>query len=176
MADVLGTGKPRVAACVGPRVRRSVGWGCDRGGGRRHQGEAGVGLVEALVALLIAGSVILAIAGGLVTVLRATDSNAQRQELHTALANYAERLKAAPYIECADPVDPDGYAGVPFTPPAGIEVSLDSVEYWEKLAPGEGPGGWRPTCPEPDEGAQLLSVSATMGDRAERVEFVKAQR
>lgn len=143
---------------------------CDRFASQRA-----AGLVEALIVLGLVISVILGLIGGLLLVIRVSDTNSSRQELQLATGSYAEHLKASPYTPCADAAH---YSALPgFDPPASITVSVQSVKYWDRQPVGGGVGAWKDACtPGEDFGAQLLEVLAESADRSYRLQLVKAIR
>jgi hypothetical protein len=51
-------------------------------------------------------------------------------------------------------------------------VRIVSVQYWN---PADG-GAYRETCPSPDGGTQLVTVSAASGDAERQAQIVKRRR
>lgn len=137
-----------------------------------QRGQGGFTLVESLVAVVLVGLVVLALAGGMVTLLATTAASANEQRLQTGLTSFTESVKAMPYRDCAslDEVRTDyaAWSGR-WDPPSGMTVTITDVEYWNPAAGSEA-GEFQPTCPgggTTDRGAQRLSVHVTWnGDTA----------
>lgn len=83
-------------------------------------------LVETLVAVSIVGLSFSALVGGMYTTVQASDINRKQAGAATALATYAEAVKADPYVACAT-----SYAGTSFTAPAGFTKAPVVVSYWK---------------------------------------------
>ena len=132
----------------------------------------GFTLVEVLVAVLLAGTVVLALAGALLTIVRATGETADRQELQLALGNYSERLKAVAYVDCGTTsAYRTAMVATPPPPvPAGTTVDLIGVRYWNPAT-----RTYDVTCPSPtaDAGAQRLTVRVHAGGRTLQAQVVK---
>jgi Tfp pilus assembly protein PilV len=126
------------------------------------------------VSLVIVSVLILALAAGLLFVVRVTRSNADTQAVQVTAANFAERLKAAPYESCARPQD--YLSSVSFEPPPGMAVAIESIAYWQRRTAVGAPGAWRSSCGGDDQGSQLLTVSVTAGERSHQLDVVKADR
>lgn len=164
MADVSGTGRSWVAASPLSLVR------CRRAGDRRAQ--RGFGLVEAIVALMIASMVVLSLAAGLLLVVRATAATSDRQQAQTALGNYTEQLKAVPYQPCASAAE---YETIMPSNVGDVALRIVGVRFWQVLPTGD--GEFTGSCsPGNDRGAQHLLVEASLGDALLRGHVVKADR
>ncbi len=136
-------------------------------------GQAGVGLVESLVAVALLSTVVLALASGMLSLLGTSRANAQTQKLEAAATAWTESLKVVPYIECATPADYD-LANPPagWTAPTGGTATVTAVEHWQPDAAGFGTFG--PTCTA-DAGAQRLTVLVATED-ADRTAQVVLRR
>jgi len=136
-------------------------------------GQAGVGLVESLVAVALLSTVVLALASGMLSLLGTSRVNAQTQKLEAAATAWTESLKVVPYIECATPADYD-LANPPagWTAPTTGTATVTAVDYWQPDAGGFGTFG--PTCTT-DAGAQRLTVLVATDD-ADRTAQVVVRR
>lgn len=140
---------------------------------RHPVGQSGVSLIETLIAVALSGLVILALAGGFLTLARANAANTAQQAADRAAGNYAESLKSAPYLPC-DPANPTAEpdytaaAGV-WTPPAGFSVGVVDVEFWDG-------GSFVTDCPAADGSLQRLTIAATGPDSERSAQIVKRQR
>jgi len=149
-----------------------------RTGGRGRRGEqAGFTLVEVLIALALAGVVVLGLASGLFTLIRTSNDTLQRQQIQVALGNFGESLKAAPYRACDDPAGNATAAayqsaydawGVRWVPRPGMGASIVKVEYWDPEA-----RVFEPACDGPDAGAQRLTLHVTWAGRGGKAQVVK---
>ena len=139
---------------------------------RRTRSAAGFTLVEVLVAVVLAGVVILTLAGALLTVVRATRSTSDRQELQLALGNYSERLKAIPYLECGD-VPAYRATMLATTPPPvrpGTTVEIVRVRYWDPATRSYVAGCVSPAA---DGGTQRVTVRVEWQGRSVQGQIVK---
>jgi prepilin-type N-terminal cleavage/methylation domain-containing protein len=118
------------AAVVRRNARRALA--------RRDQ--AGVTLVEVLIAMAVMVPLTLSSAMGLMTAMRSSDQAEQQQELNVALTNATESIRNLPYVPCASTEDlqrlyrdsggPSAAepmrVGAQLSPP-----SIDAVAYWD---------------------------------------------
>lgn len=143
-------------------------------------------LVEAILATLLVAVVVLALAGGMLTMVGASGASSARQRTTTALTSFTESLKAIPYTDCTaggSTPAPAAYQAVydawpgRWTPAADSGVSdrrIVRVDYWHPAA-GTPPtsGEFRSTCPAGgDGGAQRLTVSVTVDGSTSRGQVV----
>ncbi len=146
-------------------LRRHTQLGTDRRWSRRvpdRGGQAGVGLVESIVAVALLSTVILALATGMLSLLGTSRANAETQKLQSAVTAWTEALKVVPYQDCATAAAYDLSA-----PPVGWAVPttgtarVTAVEHWQ---PGQaGFGSFvaaGPACTT-DAGVQRLTVQVT---------------
>lgn len=140
----------------------------------RRTGQAGSSLVEVLVAVVLAGVTVLAIAAGLLTITVAGAGAESRQDLQTALAGYTESLKIVPFDDCADGgASPADYQAVEaadpaaFEPPGRVTLQVTRVEHWDPEV-----AEFVDACPSEDSSAQRLSVSATLDERTATAQVV----
>ncbi len=69
---------------------------------RLRRGQSGQSLVEAIIAMLLVGSIFLILAGALFTVIKVTTSNKNLQAIDTGLISYGEILQTqVPYENCS---------------------------------------------------------------------------
>lgn len=132
---------------------------------RRRRGvQAGFSLVEVLIAVALAGIVVLGISAGLLFLVRTTADTDARQQVALGLRNTTENLKASPYLPCGGPSSPtaaayqtefDGWDHG-WTPPQGMTVEITDVGYWDPAARDFAAG-----CDSDDHDAQRLTVRVT---------------
>lgn len=158
--------------------------------GEKPRAQHGFALIEVLVSLALVGSVVLALVGALLMLVNTSNSTSDRQQIQLALAAMTENLIVAPYLPCPGGADVDAYnaayANWPsrWTPSRpGMQSKIVAVEYWdEDPSPVDGvdPGpSFQSTCPEndvgapePDQGAQRLTVEVEWRGRSETAQVV----
>lgn len=146
---------------------------------RPSRSQGGFSLVEVLISLLLAGVVVLGLASGLFTLIRSTNETMDRQQIHMALGNFGESLKAAPYRSCEDPANAtvqayqDAYDawGVRWTPRSGMTARIVKVEYWDRATRSYLDAA--AACATADQGAQRLTLLVEWRDRDGRAQIVK---
>lgn len=76
---------------------------------QRERAEAGETLIEVLVSIVLLGTVVAAVLGGLFTLVTVSDSNNQRTQVGVGVQGFAEALKQPvadlEYIPCGTPTD-----------------------------------------------------------------------
>ena len=112
----------------------------------RARTQAGFSLTESLAAILLVTLVIMGIAAGILTTVRATRTVSQTQKSEAALSDATEVLKARPYTRCADTTT---YGTLP-------GVTVTTVEYLRSGVDGEQFG---PTCDPTTDVAQRITVA-----------------
>lgn len=151
-----------------PVVRRSRDGGSPQGG---------FSFVENLIVILLASTVVLAIAGGMLTLMKVNRVTAQVERIELALGNFTERLVASTYLPCGTeaPVQPTAanYNALPerWVPSRDdMSAEVTGVEFWDDDAQA-----FVPTCPSSgDQGTQRLQVLVTLGDRKGTAQIVTA--
>jgi prepilin-type N-terminal cleavage/methylation domain-containing protein len=140
-----------------------------------QRSEAGMTLAEVLVAVAILGIAVIAIVNGIGTVSMSSDRHRKQATADTVLKSYAENVKEkaklGAYVSCGSSPAPStaSYASLPGTPTvAGYSSSVTSLQFLNSA------GGFQASCPSPDQGAQLLtlSVQSTDGRDTESVQMV----
>jgi prepilin-type N-terminal cleavage/methylation domain-containing protein len=132
--------------------------------------EAGMTLVEILVAVAILGIAVVGIVSGLGTASLASDRHRKQATADTVVKSYAEAINqkvgAIGYVSCTTAgtqIPLASYApsnlNSGFSAPTGYSASVTSIRYWNTTA-----GAFQPTCPGPDNGAQLLTLSSQSSD------------
>ncbi len=119
----------------------------------RRRGPAddrGETLLELLVALVLLGLVVVVVLSGIGTAALGAATQRTLTIFNTALSSAAGALAADQYVPCADASSYD--LG---TPPAGEQVSIVAVTYWDGL------DSFVATCPHPDNGLQQLSLQVS---------------
>jgi len=119
----------------------------------RARSQAGLTLVESLVALLLASIVVLALAAGVFTMLRTTQEVSAAQRKQAALTQATESIKAEPFSQCATTAT---YAAAV---PAGTTV--DRIEYLDAPSAGAEVGTFRAACPSnpAEDRVQRITIS-----------------
>ncbi len=144
--------------------------------------QGGFSLVEVLVALVLSSMVVIALAAGLLTLVRVTASTNERQQLQLAAGNFSESMKAFDYLRCGSDADYESAYGAwasKWNPPDGFTAEIVEVEYWTRVTGTDGPGAFQSACPDPaqDEGTQLVTLRVEKDNGADRqVQVVKADR
>jgi prepilin-type N-terminal cleavage/methylation domain-containing protein len=127
--------------------------------------EAGLTLVEVLLAVAILGIGVVAVVGGMMTSIKSSDMERRAADGQTALRAYAEAVAGATYAACAT-----SYAATGFAAPAEFTASM-SVSYWNAASSSFGS-----TCTAAtDSGLQkvALTVAATDGRATETLSIAK---
>lgn len=148
---------------------------------RTVDGQSGFGLIEILITVFLAGLVVLGLAAGLLTLVRSNAATDERQRIDQALGNVGEGLKALPYVPCTaggPPTDATAwgaYLASPTTwrPPPGMAVEVAEVRYWDRTS-----RQFEKDCnaTEGDQGAQMITVSATWRGRTGSAQVVVGDR
>ena len=123
-----------------------------RGGAGEQRGDT---LVEVLIAVMLVGTVLAALAAGMLTMMGTTRSTTEQQRLQAGVLSYTEWLRSQAYQPCATTYpgwDGDGVSGRVDTP----------VRHWQR-APGAawGDGSFADGCAS-DLGRQLVDVTVTL--------------
>lgn len=134
---------------------------------RRGRSEAGISLIETLVAVAVLSLSIGGVTAGLLTSIRTSGTNASRSVASTALLAVTEDLKTAPYTPCATVSGLTTAWGGAHELDDGrsYTVNIVSVKYWRRgVTPGAFEAG---TCTTSgatrDGGAQLIALRVTAG-------------
>lgn len=137
--------------------------------GERVRGQSGFSLVEVLVCILLAGSVVMSIAYGMLTLMRVNKMAFEREQIQLAINNFTERLKVTSYIPCAgapagqpSAADYNSLPGLWVPERGGMTATVTAVEYWDDAA-----DRFSTTCPSgPDQGTQRLTVEVSWRGRS----------
>ena len=125
----------------------------------RDRGES---LLELLIALAIMSIAVVAVVGGLLTSIVASDIHRKQSTAGAAVRDYAENVEkyvaGTGYTTCASPSSYGpgtvGYTGVP----TGFAASAVAVRYWTGT-------GWNGACTGPtDFGLQELTIQVASSD------------
>lgn len=141
--------------------------------------QAGFSLIEILVCIALVGSVVLAIAYGMLTLMRVNKVTSERQQIQIAIGNFSERLVASKYIVCAPAPaaqpSASGYNSLPnlWVPTRpGMTARVTSVEFWDDSA-----NRFVGACPTgTDQQAQRLNVEVTWRGRSGTGQVVTSYR
>jgi Tfp pilus assembly protein PilV len=135
---------------------------------RRSTSQAGATLIEVMIAVFLIGTVIAAIAAGMLTLMRSTRTTSEQQRLAVSVLSYTEWLRSQAYTPCATPADFATWSPLP-----QVEGRVDSVKYWDVAAGaawGSEPFGSSCTT---DQGRQLLDVTVQLdGGRSTTAQVV----
>jgi prepilin-type N-terminal cleavage/methylation domain-containing protein len=134
---------------------------------RRHNGDGGYSLIEVLIAVMLVGTVIAALAAGMLTMINATRSTSEQQRLQAAVLSYTESLKSSPYLRCGEAPTPSPAAYTTshnaqpgrWEPVDGMTAEINSVEYWHNSGAY---GDYQSSCPAVDQGRQRLTITVTL--------------
>ncbi len=144
----------------------------------RHS-QTGATLVEVLIALALVGILVLALASGMLTLIKTSAETTKQQQIELALGSFTESLKSGPYTKCPVPLESGGqYPNTAWVPPPSMTASLVKVEYWDPITgdfydpmPGEFDEG----CPGGiDQGTQRLTVQVNFEGHCSSAQVVKA--
>jgi prepilin-type N-terminal cleavage/methylation domain-containing protein len=132
---------------------------------RSEDRDAGLTLVEVLLAVAILGIGVTAIVGGMMTSIKSSDMERRAADGQTAMRAYAEAVAGTTYAACAS-----SYTATGFTAPAGFSASM-TVTYWNASTSSFGSSCTVPT----DSGLQkvALTVAATDGRATETLSIAK---
>jgi type II secretory pathway pseudopilin PulG len=138
--------------------RRSRAWS-RRSGRAIPTGDRGETLIELLVTVVILGTAVVALVGGLALAVRVSDMHRKQATAGAAVRAFAEALQtmvaATPtgYVDCADDTTYEGtYTGAP----AGYVPDVTAVSYWDGAA-------FVATCTT-DTGVQRVSLTVASAD------------
>lgn len=104
-----------------------------------ERNDVGTTLVEVLVAIVLMGTIVVAVIGGIQGVIQASSSNNQQAAAEAVLVSASDRLRAADYVPCPD-VDGD-YGHLSDAAAATVgwgpnQVQIINIEYWDATAGG----------------------------------------
>lgn len=142
---------------------------------RSARPQSGFSFIEVLVVLMLSATVITAIAGGMLTLMKVNRGTAEIETIELALGSYTERLLVSPYLPCgatpADQPTAGDYNAIPgvWTPPrADMTATVISVEFWDHDA-----AQFVDSCPaDGDDGTQRLNVEVSYRDRTGSAQIV----
>jgi type II secretory pathway pseudopilin PulG len=135
-------------------------------------------LVEVLVSVLLVSTVVLALVTGLLTLVRTTESNNQRQQIQLALGNMSESARGLGYRACdgggaTDDAYESDYFAIPanWTPTRAGRDDMDAhvvrVEFWNPTL-----RTFQSGCPGTDGGAQQLTLEISWRDQVDTTQVV----
>ncbi len=127
--------------------------------------EQGFTLIELLLAVVIMGLAIVAVLGGLLTLVSASGLHRQQADVGGVVESAAEIIKSDAYIPCAGSPGVPFYSFQPPTTPNDVQTSSGSlsITYWD--ATSQQFLTSLPTCPPQssaaptDQGLQKIQVS-----------------
>ena len=139
---------------------------------KSRRSQTGATLVEVLIALALVGILVLALASGMLTLIKTSSETTKQQQVELALGSFTESLKSGPYTKCAALVAgspyPNTTAWVP--PQSSMTASLVKIEYWDKSSTS-----FVAACPASgDQGTQRLTVQVDFQDQSSTAQVVKA--
>lgn len=116
----------------------------------QRRDERGFTLIELIIAITLMGLAVGAVFGGLGLFFQIQDTQQSNARIDAEIRNYAERILAVPYTDCATATS---YAGA--SAPTGL-ASTVAVSYWD----GNLPAAFGTTC-SADEGLQQITIVLT---------------
>lgn len=130
--------------------------------------QSGFTMVEVVIALFLAGMVVLSLAIAMLAIVRTNALNSERQRVDAAMTSFSESVRGVGYVACGASPPPSAAAYLDlqqqdsdsWSPPTGIEVDITEVDFWDG-APGQ--DRYVSGCPAADGGAQRLTLRATLG-------------
>ena len=132
---------------------------------RALAGESGAGLIEVLIGVVIAGLVVIGATTGLLTAITTSGDNQIRQRLEASLTAFGDSVKQLPYASTCAASTSAAYNAAylawsdRWVPPSGFTATIDTtdgVKYWDRTS-----RTYSTTCPTPDTGSQLITISVT---------------
>jgi prepilin-type N-terminal cleavage/methylation domain-containing protein len=137
---------------------------------KSRRSQTGATLVEVLIALALVGILVLALASGMLTLIKTSAETTKQQQIELALGSFTESLKSGPYTKCPVPLESGGqYPNTAWVPPPSMTASVVAIEYWDT-----GSKSFLPICPGPDEGTQRLTVQVNFEGHCSSAQVVKA--
>lgn len=151
---------------------------------RSTRGQAGFGLLEALVSILLTSMVILGLAGSLLAAIKSSAIAERVQRADSALGSFTESLKTMGYPappnagggdcpELADFEDQWNAFGERWQPPTGdTSIAITAVEHWQPDT-----GTYTSACPSGgDPYTHLLTVEVSIDGKDRSAQVVVADR
>lgn len=108
----------------------------------------GTTFVEILVTIVLMGTVVVAVIGGLRGLVQASSVNADQARVEAVLVSASDRLRAAHYIPCPDLDGDYGHLSAAAAATVGWnsdQVDIIDIKYWDATAGGatnEADGDW----------------------------------
>lgn len=112
--------------------------------------DRGFTLLELIIAMTLMGMAVGAVFGGLGLFLKIQDTQKSSARIDVEIRNYAERILAEPYVDCATVDSYDAAAA-----PNDLDLTV-SLAYWD----GEMPATFGATCTT-DRGLQQITITLT---------------
>lgn len=116
----------------------------------RRRDDRGFTLIELIIAITLMGLAVGAVFGGLGLFFKIQDAQQSNARIDAEIRNYAERILAQPYVDCATPTTYQAAAK-----PTGLSSTV-TVQYWD----GKLPASFGATCTI-DAGLQQITVVLT---------------
>lgn len=145
------TRRESAPSLAGPRCRTAP----HRGAWATRAGQGGFSLTESLAAIMLVTVVILGIAAGILTAVKATRAVSETQRSEAALTNATEVVKAKLFVSCAG-VNSYGTPGVSAVIAEVPAATISDVTY---LRTDSGGTQFTGTCPAPNtDAAQRITI------------------
>jgi prepilin-type N-terminal cleavage/methylation domain-containing protein len=112
--------------------------------------ERGFTLIELIIAITLMGLAVGAVFGGLGLFFKIQDTQQSNARIDAEIRNYAERILAQPYTDCATAASYEAA-----TAPTGLSSTV-AVQYWD----GKLPASFGSTCTA-DVGLQQITIVLT---------------
>jgi len=110
----------------------------------RRRGDDGNTFAEILVAIVLMGTAIIAVIGGIRGVISASKVNEQQARVEAVLTSASDRLRAADYVPCPDLDGDYGQLSAAAAAAVGWDgetVDIIEVQYWDASAGGSTASG-----------------------------------
>jgi type II secretory pathway pseudopilin PulG len=124
----------------------------------QDRSDAGLTLVEVLLAVAVLGIGVVVIVGGMMTSIKVSSQGRASSESQMVVRAYAEAVSGATYVNCATATS-YSHATLGFTPPTGYAASL-VVSYWTAAGAS---GSFGAACGT-DSGLQRVVLTVTAPD------------
>lgn len=128
---------------------------CNQTTNERHT-DKGSTLIETLVAIVLMGTVVIAVVGSIQTLIRSSSTNDEVAKVEAVLVSASDRLRAADYVPCPDLSGDYGHLSDAAASTVGWgpnQVEITEIQYWDATAGGttytgdviEADGAWSAT-------------------------------
>jgi prepilin-type N-terminal cleavage/methylation domain-containing protein len=121
---------------------------------RAEDHDAGVTLIEVLIAVVIISTAVVGLITGIMTAVRASDIHRREARSEVALRQYVENIEAGAYIPCPTATT----SSFPVQTIDTYELRVIAVDKWNL---NSNPPTFATGCATPDTGAERLTIQLT---------------